>query len=30
MKTHEGVTMPQAQRNAIDRGNALSLFPQFA
>ena len=29
-KTHEGVTMPQAQRNAIDRGNALSLFPQFA
>jgi len=30
VKAHEGVTMPQAQRNAIDRGNAFSLFPQFA
>jgi predicted TIM-barrel fold metal-dependent hydrolase len=28
--TYEGVAMPQEQRNAIDRGNALSLFPQFA
>ena len=30
VKTYEGVAMPQEQRNAIDRGNALSLFPQFA
>ena len=30
VKTHEGLTMPDAQRNAIDRGNALTLFPQFA
>jgi predicted TIM-barrel fold metal-dependent hydrolase len=30
VKTYEGVAMPQAQRDAIDRANALSLFPQFA
>ena len=30
VKTYEGVAMPQDQRDAIDRGNALSLFPQFA
>jgi 6-methylsalicylate decarboxylase len=29
VKTHESIALPQAQRNAIDRGNALSLFPQF-
>jgi predicted TIM-barrel fold metal-dependent hydrolase len=30
VKTYEAVAMPQAQREAIDRGNALSLFPQWA
>jgi predicted TIM-barrel fold metal-dependent hydrolase len=30
VKTYEGAPMSQAQRDAIDRGNALSLFPQFA
>jgi predicted TIM-barrel fold metal-dependent hydrolase len=30
VRTYEGVTMPAQQRNAIDRDNALSLFPQFA
>lgn len=30
VKTYEAVPMPTAQRQAIDRGNALSLFPQFA
>jgi predicted TIM-barrel fold metal-dependent hydrolase len=30
VKTYESVAMPPAQRDAIDRGNALSLFPQFA
>jgi 6-methylsalicylate decarboxylase len=30
VKTYEGVPMSQAQRNAVDRENALSLFPQFA
>jgi 6-methylsalicylate decarboxylase len=30
VKTYEGVAMPQDQRNAIDRTNALSLFPQFS
>jgi predicted TIM-barrel fold metal-dependent hydrolase len=30
VRTYEGVAMPQAERNAIDRINALSLFPQFA
>jgi predicted TIM-barrel fold metal-dependent hydrolase len=30
VKTYEAVSMPQAQREAIDRGNALSLFPQWA
>jgi len=30
LKTYEGVAMPQEQRSAIDRTNALSLFPQFA
>jgi predicted TIM-barrel fold metal-dependent hydrolase len=30
VKTYEGVAMPQDQRDAIDRTNALSLFPQFA
>jgi len=30
VRTYEGVGMPQEQRTAIDRDNALSLFPQFA
>jgi predicted TIM-barrel fold metal-dependent hydrolase len=30
VKTYEAVAMPQAQREAIDRGNGLSLFPQWA
>jgi len=30
VRTYEGVAMPGEQRSAIDRGNALSLFPQFA
>ena len=30
VRTYEGVAMPPDQREAIDRGNALSLFPQFA
>jgi predicted TIM-barrel fold metal-dependent hydrolase len=30
VRTYEGVAMPQELRNSIDRGNALSLFPQFA
>lgn len=31
VKTYESVTsLPDRQRIAIDRGNALSLFPQFA
>jgi hypothetical protein len=30
VRTYEGVAMPGDQRVAIDRGNALSLFPQFA
>jgi len=30
VRTYEGVAMPPAQRSAIDRTNALSLFPQFA
>jgi predicted TIM-barrel fold metal-dependent hydrolase len=30
VRTYEGVTMPKEQRDAIDRANALSLFPQFA
>ena len=30
VKTYEGVAMPSEQRDAIDRTNALSLFPQFA
>jgi 6-methylsalicylate decarboxylase len=30
VRTYEGVPMPPDQRAAIDRGNALSLFPQFA
>ena len=30
VRTYEGVAMPQEQRDAIDRNNALSLFPQFA
>jgi len=30
VKAYEAVSMPQAQREAIDRGNALSLFPQWA
>lgn len=29
VRTYEGVAMPQQQREAIDRNNALSLFPQF-
>jgi len=30
VKTYEAIAIPQAQRAAIDRGNALSLFPQLA
>ena len=30
VRTYEGVAMPPEQRDAIDRSNALSLFPQFA
>jgi predicted TIM-barrel fold metal-dependent hydrolase len=30
VKTYEAVSMPQAQREAIDRSSALSLFPQWA
>jgi predicted TIM-barrel fold metal-dependent hydrolase len=30
VKTHEGLALPPAQRSAIDRANALSLFLQFA
>jgi predicted TIM-barrel fold metal-dependent hydrolase len=30
VKTYEAVAMSRAQRDAIDRGNALSLFPQWA
>jgi len=30
VSTHEDLAMPETQRHAIDRGNALSLFPQFA
>jgi predicted TIM-barrel fold metal-dependent hydrolase len=30
IETYESVSMPTAQRSAIDRANALSLFPQFA
>jgi predicted TIM-barrel fold metal-dependent hydrolase len=30
VSTYEGVPISQAQRGAIDRGNALSLFPQYA
>jgi predicted TIM-barrel fold metal-dependent hydrolase len=30
IKTYEAVPMPQDQRDAIDRINALSLFPQYA
>src|SRR5262249_229034 len=30
VRTHEALAMPEAQRRAIDRGNALALFPQFA
>jgi 6-methylsalicylate decarboxylase len=30
VRTYEAVSLPQAQREAIDRGNALSLFPQWA
>lgn len=30
VKTYEGVAIPPKQRDAIDRTNALSLFPQFA
>jgi predicted TIM-barrel fold metal-dependent hydrolase len=30
VKTYEAVAIPQAQREAIDRANALSLFPQWA
>ena len=30
VKTYEAVSIPQARREAIDRGNALSLFPQWA
>ena len=30
LKAHEQVPMAQAQRDAVDRENALSLFPRFA
>jgi predicted TIM-barrel fold metal-dependent hydrolase len=30
VRAYEGVAMPGEQRAAIDRQNALSLFPQFA
>jgi 6-methylsalicylate decarboxylase len=30
LRTHEAVPMSQMQRAAIDRSNALSLFPQFS
>jgi predicted TIM-barrel fold metal-dependent hydrolase len=30
VRTYEGVGMSQEQRKAIDRDNALSLFPRFA
>jgi predicted TIM-barrel fold metal-dependent hydrolase len=30
VKTYEGVALPPERRDAIDRTNALSLFPQFA
>jgi len=30
VKAYEAIAIPQAQRDAIDRGNALSLFPQLA
>jgi predicted TIM-barrel fold metal-dependent hydrolase len=30
IKTYETAAMPDQQRDAIDRRNALSLFPQFA
>jgi 6-methylsalicylate decarboxylase len=30
VKTYEAVSIPHKQREAIDRGNALSLFPQWA
>jgi predicted TIM-barrel fold metal-dependent hydrolase len=30
VRTYEAVPMSQTQRTAIDRANALSLFPQFA
>jgi predicted TIM-barrel fold metal-dependent hydrolase len=30
VRTYERVAMPAEQRAAIDRANALSLFPQFA
>lgn len=30
VKTYEAIAIPAAQRDAIDRGNALSLFPQLS
>ena len=30
VKSYESVELPQARRDAIDRGSALSLFPQLA
>jgi predicted TIM-barrel fold metal-dependent hydrolase len=30
VRTYESVAMPPDQRAAVDRGNALSLFPQFS
>jgi predicted TIM-barrel fold metal-dependent hydrolase len=29
VKTYEAIGMPPAQRDAVDRTNALTLFPQF-
>ena len=30
LSTYEAVPLPAEQRHAIDRDNALSLFPQYA
>jgi predicted TIM-barrel fold metal-dependent hydrolase len=30
LRTYEAAPLPATQRSAIDRGNAMSLFPQFA
>jgi predicted TIM-barrel fold metal-dependent hydrolase len=30
IRSYEGISLPPERRSAIDRGNAMSLFPQFA